>query len=399
LLEGLPAGTGSDAAELDLLVALGPPLIATKGFADPEVKKTYFRARELCQELGNTTQLVPVLVGLANIHLLRAEPQQARELSEECLRLAQYHNDPDVLIAVHRMLGARLYYLGEFARAREQLEQANELHDLHQHHYEVSPYLASNSRVYCGCILARALWTLGYPERALAVSDEALRLARDTCYRDTLARALSLAAGLHLDRRDVERTQALARETIALADQHGFPYWRATGSLSLGWALVQRGQIERGLARIHRSLAYFRAKGDAQTAPHALVILANVCGQVGDPGSGLQALAEAIVMLERIEERRREAENHRLKGELLLRLQAPDANAAQACFECALAVAREQEARMWELRAATSLARLWRDRGKRAQAHDLLGPVYGWFTEGFDTADLKDAKTLLDELT
>ena len=168
LLEALPAGPERDATELDLLVALGPPLIATKGFTDPEVKKTYLLARALCQGLGNTTQLVPVLVGLANIHLLRAEPRQARELSQECLALAQHHNDQDVLIAARRMLGVRSYFLGKFPRARAQLEQAIALHELHQRHFDASLYLAHNSRVYRGSILARVLWTLGYPEQALS---------------------------------------------------------------------------------------------------------------------------------------------------------------------------------------------------------------------------------------
>jgi class 3 adenylate cyclase/predicted ATPase len=398
LLGSRPAGPERDAAELDLLVALGPPLSATKGFTDPEVKKTYLRARTLCQGFSNTTNLVPVLVGLANIHLLRAEPRQARELSEECLKLAQHVNHPDVLIAADRMLGARSYFLGEFARARARLEQANALHELHQHRSDVSPYLASSSRVYCGSILARVLWTLGYPERALRTSDEALRLARQACYSDTLARALSLAAAFHLDRRDVQRTQRLAREAVALAAQHGFPYWRATGSLSWGWALVQRQKIKEGLARIQQSLAYFRAKGDVQTVPHALIILAKVSGQVGDPRQGLEALAEALIMQERINEHRREAENHRLKGELLLQLRGRHLDEAEACFDKALVVARRQDAKMWEVRAAMSLARLWRDQGRWAEANDLLAPVYGWFTEGFDTADLREAKALLDEL-
>jgi predicted ATPase len=232
----------------------------------------------------------------------------------------------------------------------------------------------------------------------LSTSDEALRLAKETCNRDTLARALSLAAAFHLDRRDVQRTERLAREAVALAAEQGFPYWRATGSVSWGWALVQRQEIEEGLARIHQSLAYFRAKRDAQTIPHALIVLAKVCGQVGDPSKGLQALAEAMVMLDRIREHRREAENHRLKGELLLQLRARHSDEAEASFRRALDIARRQQAKSWELRAATSLARLWRDQGRRAEAHDLLTPVYRWFTEGFDTADLKDAKALLDEL-
>jgi predicted ATPase len=384
--------------ELDLLVALGPPLIATKGFTDPEVEKIYLRARVLCQGLGNTTQLVPVLVGLANIHLLRAELQQARELGEECLRLAQHHDDPRVRIAAHRMLGSTLHFLGEFPEARAQLEQANALRERYQRRFDASLYLISGSRVYCRSIFARVLWALGYPEQALNSSDEALRLAEETSHSHTLAQALSLAAAFHLDRRDVERTEYLARETVTLATEHDFPYWRATGRLWWGWALVQRRDIETGVTQIQQSLAQFRARGDVQTIPHALTVLAQVYGQVGEPQEALEALAEALVVLERTNERRREAEVHRLRGELLFSMPGPHRGDAEACFERALAVAREQSARMWELRAATSLALLWADQGRRTQAHDLLAPVYGWFTEGFDTTDLKEARTLLDEL-
>jgi predicted ATPase/class 3 adenylate cyclase len=398
LLESLPAGPERDAAELDLLVTLGPALIATKGLTDPEVEKTYSRARALCKELGNTTQLVPVLVGLASIHLLGAELQQARKVSEECLALAQHHEDPDLLIAAHRMLGATLHFLGEFRPARLQLEQANTLHERLQRPVDPSFYLVSNSSVYCRSILTRVLWALGYPEQALTISHTALRLAEETCHSHTMAQALSLAAAFHLDRRDAQRTERLARDAVALAVKHDFPYWRATGYLWWGWALVQRGEPDEGLAQVQESLAYFRARGSAQTIPHALMVLAEVCGQIGRPSAGLDALAEALAVLERTNERRREAEIHRLRGGLLLSLPGRHSGEAEACFERALAVAREQGARMWELRASVSLARLWRDQSRRAVAYALLELVYGGFTEGFDTADLKDAKALLDEL-
>jgi predicted ATPase len=398
LLGTLPPGPERDAVELNLLVALGPPLVATKGFTDPEVEKIYLRARALCQELGNTTELVPVLVGLANIHLLRAELRQARELGEECLTLAQHHDDPGVRMAAHRLLGSTLHFLGEFPQARAQLEQANAVRERYQRRFDASLYLISGSRVYCRSIFARVLWALGYPEQALGSSDVALRLAEETSHSHTLAQALSLAAAFHLDRRDVERTECLAREAVALAAEHDFPYWRATGHLWWGWALVQRRNIEKGLAQIRESLVQFRAKGNVQTIPHALSVLAEVYGQAGEPQKGLEALAEALVVLERTNERRREAEIHRLRGELLLALPGPPWGEAEGCFARALAVGREQNAKMWELRAATSLARLWARQGRRLEAHDLLAPIYGWFTEGFDTADLKDAKALLDEL-
>ena len=398
LLENFTAGSERDAVELDLLVAFGPPLIATKGFTDPEVEKIYLRARALCEALGDTTQLVPVLVGLANIQLLRADLRQARQLGEECLTLAPHHDDPGVRMAAHRILGSTLHFLGEFPQARVHLEQANALRGRYQRGFDASLYLISESRVYCRSIFARVLWALGYPEQALSSSDEALRLAEETSHSHTLAQALSLAAAFHLDRRDVQRTESLAREAVSLATEHDFPYWRATGRLWCGWALVQLRDIEEGVTQIHQSLAQFRARGDVATVPHALIVLAEVCGLLGEPQKGLEALAEALVLLERSNERRREAEIHRLRGVLLLSLPGQRGDEVEVCFDRALTVARQQSAKMWELRAATSLARLWRDQGRRADARDLLAPVYGWFTEGFDTVDLKDAKGLLDEL-
>jgi len=301
-------------------------------------------------------------------------------------------------MAAHRVLGSTLHFLGEFPEAQAQLEQANAVRQRYHRRFDASLYLISGSRVYCRSIFARVLWALGYPEQALRSSEEALRLAEETSHSHTHAQALSLAAAFHLDRRDVEETESLARKAVALATEHDFPYWQATGCLWWGWALVQRGETGEGLERIRQSLAHFRAKDSVQTIPHALILLAEVHGQVGDPSKGLEALAEALVVLERTSERRREAEIHRLRGELLLLLPGPRQGDAEACFERALAVADEQSARMWGLRAATSLARLWRDQGRRGEARDLLAPLYSWFTEGFDTADLKDAKALLEEL-
>jgi predicted ATPase len=399
LLETLPAGPERDATELDLLVALGPPLVATKGFTDPEVEKIYRRARILCQGLGNTTQLVPVLVGLANNHLLRGELQEAREFGEECLTLAQHRDEPGIRMAARRMLGSALHFLGEFPSARAHLEQANALRERYHRHFDASLYLISGSTVYCRSIFARVLWALGYPEQALSSSDEALSLAEETSHSHTLAQALSLAAAFHLDRRDVERTERLARAAVALATEHDFAYWRATGSLWWGWALVQRRDVEAGLAHIRQSLAQFRARGDVQTIPHALIVLADVYGRVGEPQRGLEVLTEALGVLEQTKERRREAEIHRLQGELLRSLPGQHGAEAEVCFKRALAVARQQSARLWELRAAGSLARLWAEQGNRRKARDLLVPIYNWFTEGFETADLQDARMLLDQLT
>jgi len=301
-------------------------------------------------------------------------------------------------MAAHRMLGSALHFLGEFPQAREQLEQANAICERHQRRFDASLDLISAPRVYSRSIYARVLWVLGYAEQAQSASDVAIGLAEETSHSYTLAQALSLAAAFHLDCRDVERTESLARQVVALATEHNFAYWRATGRVWGGWALVQRQDIEQGVAQIQESLAQFRAKGNVLTIPHALSVLAGVYRQAGEPEKGVDAVAEALAVIEGTNERRREAELHRQRGTLLLALPGPQRADAEVCFARALAIAREQSARMWELRAAASLARLWRDQDRRAEAHDLLAPVYDWFTEGFDTADLKEAKVLLDAL-
>ena len=241
------------------------------------------------------------------------------------------------------------------------------------------------------------LWQ-GYPDRAVERGREGLAAAYELGHAYGISQALFLNCWLHRARGDARMVLERAAELVPLATEHGFLSWSSGGRVMRGWALAAEGEIAAGIADMREGLAAYRATGALLAQPHFLGLLADTHARAGERSEALRLLAEALAIVDRMEERWFEAELHRLKGEALLLGDARDASLAEACLRKAVEVARGQGAKYWELRAATALARLWAGRGQRREAHDLLAPVYGWFTEGFDTADLKDAKALLDEL-
>jgi predicted ATPase len=242
------------------------------------------------------------------------------------------------------------------------------------------------------------LWLLGYPGQALARLHDALALAHALSHPFTLAFARVCAAYVYQFRRDVPAVHEQAEAAVALSTEQGFPFWAATGTSFRGWALAMQGQGEEGLAQVSQGIAAWQATGAALNVPYFCTVLAEVAAHLGHTEDGLRALAEAHTLVEQHEERWWEAEVYRLRGFLLLQQPGRPQAEAEAWLQRALDVARRQAAKSLELRAATSLSRLWQQQGKPADAHDLLAPIYGWFTEGFDTADLQKAQALLDEL-
>jgi predicted ATPase len=228
--------------------------------------------------------------------------------------------------------------------------------------------------------------------------DEALALAQQITHPFSLGFALGMAAMFHQFRREERVTQERAEATISLAQEQGFPFWMAVSAMLHGWALALQGQAQEGIEQINQSMMDYRVTGAKIALSHYLALLAEAYGTMEQPEAGLTALAEALTLAETTGERWYEPELHRLKGILLLQQSSDNQAEAESCFQQAITIARSQQAKSWELRAATSLAKLWQQQGKRQEAHDLLAPVYNWFTEGFDTADLKAAKALLDEL-
>ena len=398
LLQTLPDNRARSQQELGLHVALGAPLTAAKGWAASEVGNVYLRARELCEQMGDSPDLFPTLWGLWVFYYVRAEHKQAHELGEQLLRLAQSSQDSALLLEAHVALGCTLFIRGELAAARHHLEHGNALYDAQQHHSLAFRYGSFDPGVACRSFGAEDLWHLGYPEQALKRNHEALALADELSHPFSLAMASTWAAFLHQSRREAHAVQDRAEAAIALSTEQGFPAWWAEATIVRGWALAQQGHGAEGLNQLREGLAAYQATGSEFLRPRFFALLAQAYGQEGQVAEGLRTVAEALACVERTEERHYEAELHRLQGELLLQQSQTRHPEAEDCFQQAIAIAKRQAAKSWELRAATSLARLWQGQGKRAEAQALLAPVYDWFTEGFDTADLKDAKALLGEL-
>jgi predicted ATPase len=399
LLKTLPDTPARAQQELDFQLALGPVLMATKGNAAPEVAQAYTRARELCHQVGETPRLFPALVGLWRSYLVRAEVPAAREVGEQLLELAQRQRDPALLLEAHRALGMTLYFPGELTAARVHLEQGLTLYHPHQHRSHALLY-GRDPGMDCHIYLAWMLWMLGYPDQAWMAMRQALTLVEGVSHPLSLATARFTAAYLAQLCRHVQDVRAQAEAVMTLATEQGFPQWVAGGTFFRGWALAAQGQAEAGIAQLRQGLAAWRATGAEIGRPRWLTMLAEAYGSVGQTEAGLTILAEALALVEKTGQRVDEAELHRLQGELLLIHAGEDGGAeAEPCFQQALAVARRQQAKSLELRAAMSLSRLWQSQDKRQEACDLLASVYGWFTEGFDTADLREAKALLEELS
>jgi predicted ATPase len=397
LLQTLPETPDRVAREVDMLIALGASLLATQGYAAPEVGETYTYARHLCQHLEDPQQLFSVLRGLWNYYLVRAEYQTAHALGEQLLTLAQQVQDTAMLVAAHRALGTTLAFVGVPASAHTHLTQGMVQYDLQQHRAYAWLY-GEDAGVFCRSQGARTLWHLGYPDQALAWNEAAVMLAQQIAHPFSLSFALSAAALFHQFRREVRLTHKRAEAAISLAKEQGFPHWIAHGSLLCGWALVQQGQAQEGIEQLHQGLIAHRATGAELLRPYFLSLLAEAQGTLGEPETGLAVLTEALTLVDTTGESWYEPELYRLKGASLLQQSSDNSTEAETCFHHALDIARNQQAKSFELRTATSLARLWQQQGKCQEAHDLLAPVYNWFTEGFDTADLQDAKALLEAL-
>jgi predicted ATPase len=393
LLATLPETPARAQQELDLQLALGVALAATKGTGAHEMERAYARARVLCAQVRETPQLFAALRGLCRFYYSRGELRTARELGEDLWHRAQRAAVPTHLLEAHSALGHTLYLQGDFAAALPHCTQGMALTDLPQQRVQRASHALADG-VVCLFTAAHTLWCLGFPDQAVQRSQECLVLAQVLEQPLSLAVAQEYAAGLHYRRREVPAVQAQADALLALAMAQGFPLMVGHGIFWRGYALAMQGQGEAGLAQMRQGLAAAVATGQEGRRAY-LLILAEVAGSIGQAAEGLRLLAEALPLYEAGERGDALTEAYRLQGALLLQQANPDAARAEACFQQALAIARRQQAKSWELRAAMSLARLWQQQGKRDAARKLLAPIYGWFTEGFDTADLQDAKALL----
>jgi class 3 adenylate cyclase/predicted ATPase len=400
--------------ELTCQLSLGTSLLATKGHAAPEVERAYARARRLCQQMGETPQLLMALQGLFTFYLGKAEFQTTRDLGEELLRRESGREHEHFLLIAHRVLASTHFYRGEFAPAHQHAQEGLARYDPQRHRFLAFQY-GQDVGVYCRVYAAWTLWMLGYADQALQHIDKSLILARELSHPFSLAVALNHAAYLHHFRREERAAQARAEEAIALCSEQGFAFYWAMANIVRGRMLAAQLQPEEGIGQTLQGLTAWRDTGAVILVPTFLALLAESYGLAGQLEEGLTVLDEALAMADTNGECWWQAELHRLKGELWL-IKAtrqghsgngPGAPASAAVaeqqsairFRQSLDVARGQRAKSLELRAAMSLSRLWQRRGQRTEARQLLAPIYGWFTEGLDTADLQEAKVLLEELS
>jgi class 3 adenylate cyclase/predicted ATPase len=398
LLDGLPETRERNQLELDIHVTLTAALMAGKGYADPEVAAALERANRLVTETAaaGTPLHFSVLYGLWISTHAAGAIAAALEHATSFLSSAQLQPSSGPLLVSHRALALSLIYSGDYRAALAHFETAASLYRPDEHRDSAFRY-GQDIGVSVFVQLSWALWHRGYPDQSARAAGRALALSRQLGHAHTLAHAFFHAGVAAVFARDVATVHGYGNDSVALASEHGFALWAAQGRILQGWADAQ-SEVTTGIARIRDGLAAAEATGTSVSAPLFLTLLAEALALAGKIEEGLATLDDALATAAVSGARGWDAEIHRLRGELTARLPHPDRAKAEDSFRTALAIAREQGTRGYELRAATSLARLWSEQGRQGEALDLLAPVYGWFTEGFDTPDLKDAEKLLAEL-
>ncbi len=416
LLKTLPETLEHLQQELVLQIRLGLAVQGYRGLAAPEAERAYVRARELHSRVDDPQQFFHLLRGLQGIHQFRGEWQRAYELAEQCFSQAQRLQDPALLISSHSMLGSALANLGELVAARAHLEQGIALYDSQRSSPSPDgrPSFATYSTMRCLSFVAPVLFWLGYSEQARRRSQEALTLAYEQSTPYGLIFVLHGAAILYIIRREWLPAQERAEAVVQLATKQGFPQWIAMGTILRGGALAEQGLVEEAIAQIRQGLAAYQATGAEVGRAYHLAFLVRAHWKAGQLDEGLTVIEEALAAAGKNGQCRQAAWLHWLKGGLLLQASegaglrpVPTRGTtetlmvaeAEACFQKAGNIARGQSAKMLELRAAVSLSRLWQQQGRQTEARRMLAEIYGWFTEGFDTADLQEARALLEELS
>jgi len=394
-LELLPDNRERQRQELELCTVLGGVLNAVKGQGAPETGQAYARARELWEKLGSPLEFLQIPYAQSRYHVNRGELDLALRLDDDLLGLSRQRNDSSGLILSHLSSGGNLMRAGKFARSRSHLEEVLALYDPISHRllvYQTGDDPHADSQAFLGNVL----FCLGFPDQALARSSSAIAEARRLAHPPSLVVCLNMSARLLSLVGDTVALDERANELVAVAAEQGFLVRRAQGTIFRGWVKVKNGGVAEGISLLHSGSAAYRATGAEVWVPYYTGLLARAFEIAGQIEEGLTLLEDALQIVERTGERWFAAELNRQTGQLLL--QQGHTEAAEELYRKALSIAQEQEAKLWELRAAVSLARLRRDQGRPAEARDLLAPIYGWFTEGFDTPDLKEAKALLEEL-
>jgi len=403
-IDTLPATPAVRREQINFQVSLITPLMHVKGFAAPETMAAEERALQLIEQAEALAEppedpllLFSVLYGFWVANYAASNGHVMRELAARFLDLAERQGATAPLMVGHRLMATSLFHTGEIAEGRAHFDSAIALYDVTEHR-PLATRFGQDVGVAALSYRSQALWILGYPDAARVDMDCALKNAREIGQAATLMLALAYAALIFFRCRNHTEAIARAGELFALAEEKGSAYWKALAMMEKGCALTLKGQASDVIEMLIAGIAAWRTTGATFRMPERLSYLTRAYAELGQCDDAWRCIGEAMTAVETAKEKWCEAEVHRIAGEIALMSPEPDAAKAEACFEQALAVARKQQAKSWELRAAMNMACLWRDQGKRQQARELLSPVYGWFTEGFDTLDLKEAKVLLDEL-
>jgi predicted ATPase len=399
LLQTLNESAERDTRELELLSPLGTAYIASRGYAAPEVGPVFRRARELCERVGQASQLFAIILGIWEWHTARGDLRLCRDLAAEGMEFAGRLNDPGIMMEALFMSGGTMLYRAEFAGARDRFATAVAEYDDRERTKFWAGHTSHNAGVTCRSNLAVSLWHLGHPDQALKINREMLQLARQIGHPYSLAYALHHAGWLYQYCRLGAEVQAAAEEEMTIAAEQRFALWHATGTFFRGAGILLQGELEEAMPLLLKGLDAFRASGAELTLPFQLSTLGEALTQAGRFEDARQALNEALALAEKNDECCQEAELYRLQGELLLAESPDQTAAAEGWFRQAIETARQQQSKAWELRATMSLARLWDRQGHRDQARAALTTIYNTYTEGFTIPDLVDAKSLLETLT
>jgi predicted ATPase len=396
LLTGLPNGIERQQHELDLQMALSLAIHATEGYGSPAMEEIILRASTLAEKLDKPECLVPLLYGKHWLHVGRAQFNLAQSIAEQIETIGAAKNDKSALLLGHFLHASDKFMMGYFESAMELFNQSRGIID--PPHYDVcAAMMVDDPHVALLACEALTLTYMGHIERGRTQMAQAVGVARELGRAYPLIYALIWAAWSEWVSSSAGEARLHAEEAVTLSNEHGFPAWLAWGLIHKGWSLAALGEVQEGVRNLTEGISIYRSFGAVSSVTWALILLAEVYARVDRVSEGLGCLVESEQIIERTEERYSEAELYRLRGDLLIA--SGDRTGAEQNYQQALALATRQSTKVFELRAATSLARLWRDQGKPAEARDLLAPIYGWFTEGFDTRVLQDAKALLDELT
>ncbi|MGO9263480.1 MAG: AAA family ATPase [Candidatus Binataceae bacterium] len=398
LLASFPESPERMRREIPLQLSLGQAFIPAKGWAAQEVERPFDRMRELCQRLDDPTELFPALFGLWSVYHVRGLYREARKSATELLERAETAKDPALLLMVHLALGQTLLHIGELALARQHQEEAISLYNPERDRL-LALRLGTDTKQGALSYAGWTLWHLGYPDQAIEKGRQALAMAQALSHPNSIAAAQFFDTIVHVLRREPDLVRASAERVAGYSTEHGLGAWLLFTSQHRGWAMALQGHYEEGIAQMVQCQTISHTVGADIGRTHCLRDLSEAYMAAGRFDEALDTLTNALLEVDRLDEHFVEAEIYRLKGEILLKGDDSSAGDAKNCFEHAIAIAYGQSAKSLELRATTSLARLLDRQGNRAGARAMLAEIYDWFTEGFDTADLKDAKELLDELS